>query len=68
MNLSHDPLIVQADGLVIENAGLVSHGAQRARELGRGAIGGIKVKHLKTGEYVSFDPSSKKVTRMNGTR
>ena len=68
MNLSHDPLIVQADGLVIENAGLVSHGAQRARELGRGAIGGIRVKHLKTGEYVSFDPSSKKVTRMNGTR
>jgi phosphohistidine swiveling domain-containing protein len=67
MNLSHDPLIVQADGLVIENAGLVSHGAQRARELGRGAIGGIKVKHLKTGEHVSFDPSSKKVTKMKGS-
>lgn len=68
MNLSHDPLIVHADGLVIENAGLVSHGAQRARELGRGAIGGIRVKHLKTGEHVSFDPSSKKVIRMNGAR
>lgn len=67
MNLSHDPLIVQADGLVIENAGLVSHGAQRARELGRGAIGGIRVKHLKTGEHVSFDPSSKKVTKMKGS-
>jgi len=68
MNLSHDPLIVQADGLVIENAGLVSHGAQRARELGRGAIGGIRAKYFKTGEYVSFDPSLKKVTRMNETR
>lgn len=63
MNLSHDPLIVQADGLVIENAGLVSHGAQRARELGRGAIGGIKAKKLKTGERVSFDPSLKKVIK-----
>ncbi len=63
MNLSHDPLIVQADGLIIENAGLVSHGAQRARELGRGAIGGIKVKKLKTGERVSFDPSQKKVIK-----
>ena len=68
MNLSHDPLIVQADGLVIENAGLVSHGAQRARELGRGAIGGIKAKHLKTGEYVSFDPSSKRVTKVKEER
>lgn len=63
MNLSHDPLIVAADGIVIENAGLVSHGAQRARELGRGAIGGIKSKHLKTGERVSFDPINRKVTR-----
>lgn len=63
MNLSHDPLIVQADGLVIENAGLVSHGAQRARELGRGAIGGIKARSLKTGERVSFDPSLKKIVR-----
>lgn len=68
MNLSHDPLIVQADGLVIENAGLVSHGAQRARELGRGAIGGIRAKHLKTGEHVIFDPSTKKVTKMNGIK
>jgi len=68
MNLSHDPLIVQADGLVIENAGLVSHGAQRARELGKGAIGGIKSKQLKTGEHISFDPTSKKVTRTGGAR
>ena len=63
MNLSHDPLIVAADGIVIENAGLVSHGAQRARELGRGAIGGVKSKHLKTGERVSFDPTNRKIIR-----
>lgn len=63
MNLSHDPLIVAADGIVIENAGLVSHGAQRARELGRGAIGGVKSKHLKTGERVSFDPANRKIIR-----
>lgn len=63
MNLSHDPLIVQAEGLVIENAGLVSHGAQRARELGRGAIGGIRAKSLKTGEVVLFDPDHKKVVK-----
>jgi phosphohistidine swiveling domain-containing protein len=63
MNLSHDPLIIQSDGLIIENAGLVSHGAQRARELGRGAIGGIKAKNFKTSEHVSFDPSTKKVIR-----
>ena len=64
MNLSHDPLIVAADGIVIENAGLVSHGAQRARELGRGAIGGVKSKHLKTGERVSFDPANRKIIRV----
>lgn len=63
MNLSHDPLIVAADGIVIENAGLVSHGAQRARELGRGAIGGIKSRHLKTGERVSFDPLNRTIRR-----
>jgi phosphohistidine swiveling domain-containing protein len=64
MNLSHDPMIVAADGIVIENAGLVSHGAQRARELGRGAIGGIRSKHLKTGERVRFDPASRKILRL----
>ncbi len=56
MNLSHDPFIAQSAGLVIENAGIVAHGAQRARELGKGAIGGIKSKLLKTGMRVSFDP------------
>lgn len=64
MNLSHDPLIVQADGVIIENANLVSHGAQRARELGRGAIGGIKSRAFKTGETVIFDPSMRKVSRV----
>lgn len=63
MNLSHDPLIVAADGIVIENAGLVSHGAQRARELGRGAIGGIKSRYLKTGERVNFDPENRIIIR-----
>ena len=57
-------MIVAADGIVIENAGLVSHGAQRARELGRGAIGGIRSKHLKTGERVRFDPASRKILRL----
>lgn len=64
MNLSHDPLIVIADGIVIENAGLVSHGAQRARELGRGAIGGIKSRHLKTGDMISFDPAERKIIKL----
>jgi len=65
MNLSHDQLIMASDGLVIENAGLVSHGAQRARELGRGAIGGIKADGLISGERVVFDPEGRKVTRMS---
>jgi len=63
MNLSHDPLIMQADGIMIENAGLVSHGAQRARELGRGAIGGVKAKLFKTGDHINFNPSMKKIIR-----
>lgn len=57
VNLSHDPYIALASGLIIENAGFVSHGAQRARELGRGALAGIKSKHLKTGTTVYFDPT-----------
>lgn len=64
MNLSHDPLIAQAEGLIIENAGLASHGAQRARELGRGAIGGIKTGCLETGQLVRFNPSLKKITKI----
>jgi phosphohistidine swiveling domain-containing protein len=65
MNLSHDPLIVQADGLVIENCGLMAHGAQRARELGKGAIGSIRSKQLKTGLNLSFEPANKKITVIN---
>lgn len=64
MNLSHDPYIAQAAGLVIENAGIVAHGAQRAREMGKGAIGGIKSKQLTTGMRVSFDPYSRLVKKM----
>lgn len=56
MNLSHDPLIALADGLVLENAGIASHGAQRARELGKGALGGIKIKNLRTSMRVIFNP------------
>ena len=64
MNLSHDPLINIASGLVIEKAGIVSHGAQRARELGKGAIGGIKSKYLKTGVRILFDPTNKLVKKI----
>ncbi len=63
MNLSHDPLIAQSAGLVIKNAGLVAHGAQRARELGKGAIGGITTKILKTGTEVLFDPETRMIKK-----
>jgi phosphohistidine swiveling domain-containing protein len=66
MNLSHDPLIAQSSGLIIENAGIVAHGAQRARELGKGAIGGIHVKSLSTGMKILFDPSDKLVEKIEG--
>jgi phosphohistidine swiveling domain-containing protein len=56
MNLTHDPLIANADALIIKNAGLVAHGAQRARELGKGAIGGIETKVLPTGTTLIFNP------------
>ncbi len=65
MNLSHDPLIHQSAGLVIKNAGLVAHGAQRARELGKGAIGGINTKKLRTGTKVLFDPQTRSVNKIN---
>lgn len=64
MNLSHDPFIAQAAGLMIENAGIVAHGAQRARELGKGAIGGIKSKQLKTGMRVLFDPQKQVIRKI----
>jgi hypothetical protein len=65
MNLSHDPLLGQATGLVIKNAGLVAHGAQRARELGKGAIGGINTKLLKTGMEVLFDPETRTIKKVD---
>jgi phosphohistidine swiveling domain-containing protein len=64
MNLNHDYLIAQASGVVIENAGIVAHGAQRARDLGKGAIGGIKSNQLKTGMNVLFDPTNKIVRKL----
>ncbi len=64
MNLSHDPLIAQAAGLIIENAGIVAHGAQRARELGKGAIAGISSKQLTTGTKVFFDPMQKLIRKI----
>lgn len=65
INLSHDPLINQAGGLVIKNARFVSHGAQRARELGKGAIGGINIKNIKTGTKVLFDPENSKIKKLD---
>ena len=65
MNLSHDPFIMKAKGLILENAGIVSHGAQRARELGRGAIGGIQTRYLKTGQKINFDPGNRKIKKID---
>lgn len=64
MNLIHDPFIAQSVGLIIENAGIVAHGAQRARELGKGAIGGIKSKQLKTGMRIFFDPLNQVIRKL----
>lgn len=64
MNLSHDPLIYQSAGLILKNAGLVAHGAQRARELGKGAIGSINTRLLTTGMRVSFDPATATVKKI----
>ena len=64
MNLGHDPYIAISSGLILENAGIVSHGAQRARELGKGAIGGIKSGRLKTGTMVLFDPVNRLVKKI----
>ncbi len=64
MNLGHDPFIALSSGLILENAGIVSHGAQRARELGKGAIGGVQSSKLKTGMKVLFDPKSRSVRNL----
>ncbi|OPH47986.1 hypothetical protein BC351_39040 [Paenibacillus ferrarius] len=64
MNLTHDPFIAISDGLVIEKAGIVAHGAQRARELGKGAIGGIRSAILKTGMTVRFDPDKRNLMKI----
>lgn len=64
LTLIHDPLISRAAGLSIENCGIVAHGAQRARELGIGAVGGIPSKILKTGTRVFFDPKDKLIQNL----
>lgn len=61
MNLTHDPFINRAAGIIIQNAGIVSHGAQRARELGRGALGGIATQSLQTGMRVNFSPARRTI-------
>lgn len=65
INLTHDPYLNKAEGLVLENAGFVSHGAQRARELGIGALSGIDTARLRTGMRVLFDPESGIVQNLN---
>jgi phosphohistidine swiveling domain-containing protein len=64
MNLGHDPFIALASGLVLANAGIVSHGAQRARELGKGAIGGIDSRRLKTGTRIYFNPIKRLIRKI----
>jgi hypothetical protein len=61
VNLTHDPLINASDGLILQNAGFVSHGAQRARELGVGALSGIDITGMVSGIKVRFDPDNKLV-------
>jgi phosphohistidine swiveling domain-containing protein len=58
MNLTHDPYLNKAEGLILESAGFASHGAQRARELGVGALSGIDTARLRTGMRVLFDTDS----------
>jgi len=64
MNLGHDPFIALSSALILENAAIVSHGAQRARELGKGALGGIKSKYLKTGARIYFDPTKRLIRKI----
>ncbi|MES2970780.1 MAG: PEP/pyruvate-binding domain-containing protein [Patescibacteria group bacterium] len=58
INLTHDPYINKASGLILERAGLVSHGAQRAREIGVGGLSGIDTSMLRTGMQIFFDPAN----------
>ncbi len=64
VNLTHDPYINMAAGLILENADIVSHGAQRARELGIGAISAVRIGKLKTGTRVSFSPSGRLLKKL----
>lgn len=64
VNLTHDPYIFRAAGMVLAHADMASHGAQRARELGTGAIAGIDIRRLKTGIKVFFDPTNRYIKRI----
>ncbi len=64
MNLGCDPFIASVGGLIIENAGIVSHGAQRAREMGRGALGGIPSRRLQTGMKILFNPTKRIIQKI----
>lgn len=61
ITLTHDPFINKSSGLILQQAGFVSHGAQRARELGVGALSSIDTSLLRTGMKVSFDPAARRV-------
>lgn len=64
LNLGQDYLLTHADGLILQNAGLSSHGAQRAREYGVPAIGGINILSLKTGMELFLDPKTRIVKKV----
>ncbi len=57
LDLTHDSLISISSGLIVESAGIVSHGAQRARELNIGALSGIPITQLRSGSEVIFKPN-----------
>jgi len=65
LNLTHDPYINKSKGLVLQQAGFVSHGAQRARELGVGALSSIDTSVLHTGTRVLFDPPNKLIRNLS---
>ncbi len=65
VNLTDDPLINLADGLILQKAGIVSHGAQRARELGIGALSGIDISIIDSGMKIIFDPHNRMVRRID---
>lgn len=59
LSIGDDPLIVSSDAILLGKSGFVSHGSQRARELGKGALSGLPIELFTTGCYVSIDFKSK---------